>query len=45
MLSVEVYRAGGAGISANVQHPQAGLLLVDRLIGPEGQKMFTETFA
>jgi iron(III) transport system substrate-binding protein len=44
-LELAVANAGGVGISANAQHPHAGLLLVDFLIGPEGQKMFTETFA
>jgi len=44
-LDLAVANAGGVGISANAQHPHAGLLLLDFLISPEGQKMFSETFA
>jgi len=44
-LDLAVANAGGVGISANAPHPHAGLLLVDFLISPDGQKMFTETFA
>jgi ABC-type Fe3+ transport system substrate-binding protein len=44
-LDLAVANAGGVGISANAQHPHAGLLLVDFLISPDGQKMFNETFA
>jgi len=44
-LDLAVANAGGVGISANAQHPHAGLLLLDFLISPEGQKMFGETFA
>jgi iron(III) transport system substrate-binding protein len=44
-LDLAVANAGGVGISANAQHPHAGLLLLDFLISPEGQKMFTEAFA
>ena len=44
-LDLVVANAGGVGISANAPHPHAGLLLVDFLISPDGQKMFTETFA
>lgn len=44
-LDLAVANAGGVGISANAQHPHAGLLLLDFMISPEGQKMFTETFA
>jgi iron(III) transport system substrate-binding protein len=44
-LDLAVANAGGVGISANAQHPHAALLLVDFLIGPDGQKMFYETFA
>jgi iron(III) transport system substrate-binding protein len=44
-LDLAVANAGGAGISANAQHPHAGLLLLDFLISPDGQKMFNETFA
>ena len=43
-MELVVANAGGAAISANAQHPHAGLLLVDFLISPEGQKMLTETF-
>ena len=44
-LDLAVANAGGVGISANAQHPHGALLLLDFLIGPEGQKMFGETFA
>jgi ABC-type Fe3+ transport system substrate-binding protein len=44
-LDLAVANAGGVGISGNAQHPHAGLLLLDFLISPEGQKMFSETFA
>lgn len=44
-LDLAVANAGGAGVSANASHPHAALLLVDFLIGPDGQKMFSETFA
>lgn len=44
-LDLAVANAGGVGISANAQHPHAGLLLVDFLISPDGQKMFNQTFA
>jgi iron(III) transport system substrate-binding protein len=44
-LDLAVANAGGVGVSANAQHPHGGLLLVDFLISPDGQKMFTETFA
>jgi iron(III) transport system substrate-binding protein len=44
-LDLAVANAGGVGISANTQHPHAALLLLDFLISPEGQKMFSETFA
>ena len=44
-LDLAVANAGGVGVSANATHPHAALLLVDFLIGPEGQKMFSETFA
>ena len=44
-LDLAVANAGSVGISANAQHPHAGLLLVDFLISPTGQKMFNETFA
>lgn len=44
-LDLAVANAGGVGVSANATHPHAALLLVDFLISPDGQKMFTETFA
>jgi iron(III) transport system substrate-binding protein len=44
-LDLAVANAGGVGMSAQAQHPHAALLLLDFLISPEGQKMFTETFA
>ena len=44
-LDLAVANAGGVGVSANATHPHAALLLVDFLLGPEGQKMFSETFA
>lgn len=44
-LDLAVANAGGVGISANSQHPHGGLLLLDFLLSPEGQKMFGETFA
>jgi len=44
-LDLAVANAGGLGISANAQHPNAGLLLLDFLISPDGQKMFYETFS
>ena len=44
-LDLAVANAGGVGVSAHAAHPHAALLLVDFLIGPEGQKMFSETFA
>ena len=43
--SVSSVHAGGVGISAHAPHSNAGLLLVDFLISPEGQKLLTETFA
>jgi len=44
-LDLAVANAGSVGISANAPHPHAGLLLLDFLISPAGQKMFNETFA
>lgn len=44
-LDLAVANAGGVGISVNAQHPNAGLLLLDFLISPEGQKMFYEIFS
>ncbi len=45
LLSRKVANDGSLGISVNAQHPHAGLLHVDFLISPDGQKMFNETFA
>jgi len=44
-MELNVANAGGVGISAHAPHPNAGMLLLDFLISPEGQKMLTETFA
>jgi len=44
-LDLAVANAGGVGISAHASHPHGALLLLDFLIGPDGQKMFGETFA
>lgn len=44
-LDLAVANAGSVGISANAPHPHAGLLLLDFLISPAGQKMFYETFS
>ena len=44
-LDLAVANAGGVGVSANAAHPHGALLLVDFLIGPDGQKMFNENFA
>lgn len=44
-LDLAVANAGGVGVSANAAHPHGALLLTDFLIGPDGQKMFGETFA
>jgi iron(III) transport system substrate-binding protein len=44
-MELNVANAGGVGISAHAPHPNAGLLLLDFLISPEGQKLLTETFA
>jgi iron(III) transport system substrate-binding protein len=44
-MELNVANAGGVGISAHAPHPNAGLLLLDFLISPQGQKLLTETFA
>jgi iron(III) transport system substrate-binding protein len=44
-MELNVANAGGVGMSAHAPHPNAGLLLLDFLISPEGQKMLTEKFA
>ncbi len=44
-MELNVANAGGVGISAHAPHPNAGMLLLDFLISPAGQKMLTEKFA
>jgi iron(III) transport system substrate-binding protein len=44
-MELNVANAGGVGVSAHAPHPNAGILLLDFLIGPAGQKMLTEKFA
>ena len=44
-MDLNVANAGGVGVSVHAPHPNAGLLLMDFLIGPEGQRMLTEKFA
>jgi len=44
-MELSVANAGGVGLSAHAPHPNAGMLLLDFLISPAGQKMLTEKFA
>ncbi len=44
-MELSVANAGGVGVSAHAPHPYAGMLLLDFLISPAGQKMLTEKFA
>lgn len=41
-MEVVAVNAGSAAVLANAPHPHAALLFVDFLLGPDGQKMYSE---